>query len=513
MKASDILLNDFDYSSLSILDTEYVDSNMIINKNTTAVVDTSLSPLSLILPSDPLENDEVRIIDAKGTFDTNNLTVSSDDKIMESDNNIVFNKNGTYTVFIYINDSYGWKYNIVNVDKLDGIDLDLNGLDNNQIIKYKTNPERFVMEQVEPNTIAPILTGDTSGYEGDNVTITISNYSASNTYTVTVEDGTFVRTNDTIVWTLPEVTTTIDKDLTVTAEELGKQPNTTTYIVNVVNVIGDTAIVYTNDSQVDYPEGQTGFAYTAGEIQDSGDTDWAKAQVKTTIVNSQQFGISGSSTTSNLILTLATSGALSSGDTALTAKNVTITETTMGNVAVNYNTNTSQFEYTCTSMTPALSALPDNVYLDDNTMYITYGNETDDIEAKKFTNVSQDSSNDFIGTLSTSGAISVNDKIVVDGDEYTVNVINSEITTGNDTQYKLDLNKTPVNPTDATLINGYTELTRESLSDYEKNQTDTLFTQESEQKILPNGTRQLGTAVKLKTGESIKDTSINVWKS
>ena len=334
MKASDILLDGFDYSQQAILDWELVDSNVVVSKNTTALVDTSASTLELTLPPNPLENDEVRVIDAKGTFDVNNLTLSSDDKIMESDDNIVLDKQGTYMTLVYINDSYGWKYNMVNVKSIAGVPVNTSGIDNNYIMKYDSATSSFIFEQVEPLSTAPSLTGDTSGYEGTDATVTIQNYNASNTYDVNIEGGSYVRTGNSIVWTLPEVTTSTDKDISVTVTEPGKSANASTWTVTVDNIVGDDAIVYTNDCEADYPEFQTGFAFTDGENQDVGDEDWVKAQPQMTVVNPEQFTIAASGSTASTLLVNAPATDISNGDVILTDVGGNLAETTVGNVAM-----------------------------------------------------------------------------------------------------------------------------------------------------------------------------------
>jgi len=69
MKASDILLSGFDYSSESILEWRHVTSNTILPSNVTALIDSTNSALTITFPQNPKNNDEIRIVDAKNTFD------------------------------------------------------------------------------------------------------------------------------------------------------------------------------------------------------------------------------------------------------------------------------------------------------------------------------------------------------------------------------------------------------------------------------------------------------------
>jgi len=417
MKASDILLDGFDYSSESILEWKLINSDSILNGNMTALLNTSVTPLTVHLPENPKANDEIRIVDAKGTFNINNVTITTLKKIMANDNDIILNKSGSYITFVYIDETYGWKYSLVNTTKIDGIPLDITTLEHNYILKYRSSDNSFYMEQLSPNSYAPIISGPTSGIEGTSIVLTIDNYSNLNVYTL-YGNGTISRVDDQITWLLPEVVDVTDESLVVTVEEPGKLPNAATYIVSVQNIWGDDAIIYTNDCNIDFPESQSGtFVYTDGELQDVGDTDWYKAQVQMVISKSEQLKMYPESTITTLVLDYYESGIIASGDTILVGTGENLEIVTVGNVV---ETGSGPYVYTCTSMSPALTAMPDKIYLDDNTMYIASGNDTDELDPTVLKRVEQGMTYDIVGINAGSGMISNSDTLIIEGKENTV---------------------------------------------------------------------------------------------
>lgn len=72
-------------------------------------VDTSAGAVTVTLPATPSIGDSVMFSDASGTFDTNNLTVTSTSKIDSSDSDKVVAAENAQVKFIYINATIGWK--------------------------------------------------------------------------------------------------------------------------------------------------------------------------------------------------------------------------------------------------------------------------------------------------------------------------------------------------------------------------------------------------------------------
>jgi mannose/fructose/N-acetylgalactosamine-specific phosphotransferase system component IIB len=96
-------------------------------------------------------------------------------------------------------------------------------------------------------TATPILSGNTSAPEGSQQIITITNYSATATYTINVESGSFVRDGANITWTLPAFTGVDDiHDLTVSAKDITDviESDTATFSMTVLDIESDQTILY-----------------------------------------------------------------------------------------------------------------------------------------------------------------------------------------------------------------------------------------------------------------------------
>jgi hypothetical protein len=96
-------------------------------------------------------------------------------------------------------------------------------------------------------TVTPTLSGNTSAPEGSQQIITITNYSATATYTINVESGSFVRDGANITWTLPAFTGVDDiHDLTVSAKDTTDliESDTATLSMTVLDIESDQTILY-----------------------------------------------------------------------------------------------------------------------------------------------------------------------------------------------------------------------------------------------------------------------------
>ena len=76
--------------------------------------DTSGTAFTVTLPASPSIGNQVKIIDAEGTFGTNNLTVGrNSQKIQGATSDLVISTNGAGIALVYVNADNGWrlKYN------------------------------------------------------------------------------------------------------------------------------------------------------------------------------------------------------------------------------------------------------------------------------------------------------------------------------------------------------------------------------------------------------------------
>ena len=95
----------------SVLSNDYIEVNSTphaaqVNKK--LIVDTSSSSITINMPSSPTLGSELRIIDGTGNAQTNNIIVSSSDKILGSDSNLVIDVNEAAFGLVYYNATRGW---------------------------------------------------------------------------------------------------------------------------------------------------------------------------------------------------------------------------------------------------------------------------------------------------------------------------------------------------------------------------------------------------------------------
>ena len=95
----------------SVLNNDYIEVNSTphaaqVNKK--LIVDTSSSSITINMPSSPTLGNEVRIIDGTGNAETNNIIVSSSDKILGSDSNLIIDVNEAAFGLVYYNATRGW---------------------------------------------------------------------------------------------------------------------------------------------------------------------------------------------------------------------------------------------------------------------------------------------------------------------------------------------------------------------------------------------------------------------
>ena len=71
---------------------------------------TSGGAVTLTLPASPNTGDTIRIFDVTKTFDTNNLTVARNGRLIQGDaDNLTVNIEGAAFELVYSGDTYGWR--------------------------------------------------------------------------------------------------------------------------------------------------------------------------------------------------------------------------------------------------------------------------------------------------------------------------------------------------------------------------------------------------------------------
>lgn len=319
MKASDIFLDGFDYSSKTLLEWVVVTGNHTLKASSSALVDIS-APITIYLPENPGTNDEARIVDAKGTFNTNNVTVKSDKRINGVNGvngDVILDKKDAYVSFVYTGESYGWKYNVNNINSIVGVPVDTSTLEDGYALAYDLDNDKFIMKQLMPASELPVLSGPSTNSEQDDVDITISNYISSATYTINVSHGTYNRVNGTITWTLPDVEVDTPATMTVTSEEPGKSisPEVVHNLtIEKLEPVGDDFLLVEGSDFNDWVESGSDYTYgsvkatadagwfmSVPEYQGTGETDWTSVQPKVR-VKTDKWTVKSGSTTSQLKL-------------------------------------------------------------------------------------------------------------------------------------------------------------------------------------------------------------------
>ena len=75
------------------------------------LANTTANPITITLPASPSTGDEVTIIDARGTFGSNNLTIDRNSQPINSGtSNLVLSNNGQALTLVYIDSTRGWAF-------------------------------------------------------------------------------------------------------------------------------------------------------------------------------------------------------------------------------------------------------------------------------------------------------------------------------------------------------------------------------------------------------------------
>ena len=99
------------------------------------------------------------------------------------------------------------------------------------------------------NVNDPAITGPTEANEATTQTYTISNYNGAYAYIIGVTGGSVTRTNQSIYWTMPSVTTNTTHYMTTQVVVAGVTSLVDTRTVLVVNLnIADAAVIVSDFS-------------------------------------------------------------------------------------------------------------------------------------------------------------------------------------------------------------------------------------------------------------------------
>jgi len=324
MKATEYvidILGDFaEYNTLT--------ANETLITNSKYIVDTSGAPVTLTLPSSPIANDQIVIFDQQGTFDTKPCTLTSSDNINSSNSDFILNLKNIKVVLIYVNASIGWKVSNLNSKYLKNYEIDDSNKTNDYILQYDEVLGKIVYKSFTESTPTPTLSGASSADELTTINITIDNYNSTYNYVITVNGGSYVRNGDQIAWTMPDIPGSqsagnLNLQMTVKAEDTLNgyalsDPATHDCICVYVYVppAADSALliegatfntwgedlneISENDKFIS--DADNASVMSVPELQDTGDSNFAKQTPKIRVKPAKMSLVDGSSTVSSLVL-------------------------------------------------------------------------------------------------------------------------------------------------------------------------------------------------------------------
>ena len=98
-----------DAHNTPIWNTSTQSTNFTASAGNQYFIDTSTAAVTLTLPSSAVIGDEIRVLDATGTFDTNNLTIGRNShKIQRDASDLTVTTEGAAFALVYHNSTNGW---------------------------------------------------------------------------------------------------------------------------------------------------------------------------------------------------------------------------------------------------------------------------------------------------------------------------------------------------------------------------------------------------------------------
>lgn len=192
----------------------YKNANYTAAKSDYILTNTTSSAITITLPASPTAGTGVVLSDYAGTWAINNVTVARNGSTIQGQSSdLIIQTSNIEVKFVYLNSTWEVFY------------LPMNTM---------------------ANGVKPVLIGPTAGYEFNTISIVISNYQTTGSYTVIQSGGTVSQNANTILWTLPSVSANTNHTIQVTYNGTNTSASTT-YTVNVLNTstTADTSIVWT----------------------------------------------------------------------------------------------------------------------------------------------------------------------------------------------------------------------------------------------------------------------------
>lgn len=104
------LYNGTAWLPVGVLNSTVVTTTYTAQSGQQLFVDTNGGGFTVTLPASPATGDIIRIFDLRKTFDSNNLTLGRNGKLIQGDSaDMTVNSEGAAFDLVYSGDSYGWR--------------------------------------------------------------------------------------------------------------------------------------------------------------------------------------------------------------------------------------------------------------------------------------------------------------------------------------------------------------------------------------------------------------------
>ena len=104
------LYNGTSWLPVGVLNAVTVTTTYTAHSGEQLFVDTNGGAFTITLPSAPATGDVIRFFDLRKTFDSNNLTIGRNGKLIQGDSaDMTVNSEGAAFDLVYSGDSYGWR--------------------------------------------------------------------------------------------------------------------------------------------------------------------------------------------------------------------------------------------------------------------------------------------------------------------------------------------------------------------------------------------------------------------